>query len=701
MGQAKHKRRDCPAVGRVIDAAECGANRASRYQCPAECPFNPWSPALYERSGEIEDAVTSKLFNRMRDEGVDLADIFPSYHGNNVGLQRFIVTKAYRERDGAGRTLVERWERDGWKGLSNDERVFLRHISRMRLGLIEVHRVIDEQRCEAVDLFADATTPFVIQDFSLASAATRFYQALAWTFEMPHYRRIHGVALSLPDVNGFDALGIVREVAAHLGGPTDGEALRGWLEENIEQVDKAAREISKAMQRAMIENTDAKFFKTTYRLRGSPKEVLRRLDALPSVEVDELADDEKKEGFHASRDWFDEPSPLEKGQTALPLAWAQPPPLGRPSLGRVLVAAERVRIETTTTARYEALRARFEKTMGALVQFSEERVDDLGSQMLRKNPPADLKLVPPRLLQNAPRLILQSSRIVPPPHLRSKEETEQWVVRQQHERFLDNAIPLLGGLTPRQAATDSAQRPKLLQLIKTVIRREDEKILRGERGEDLNWMARELGLTEIIFDPPPSRPPLPPEEDDVLGDNSDDPPFTTPSGVMSQDEVIRRLEWVRDEFPDVDEMMDLFEEEAPDFYDTLEGATLKRFNDDEWTWLLILTAEAWFVFFAKNPPEEAFKSLRFLTSLQTELKHLDQAIESKAPDPIDDAFNASRQPALVRVLLALLVSDKIEASKKNSIRDENISYAAILLKVVVDEMDRMAEESNARGGWTL
>ncbi|MBA3651276.1 MAG: hypothetical protein H0W66_07315, partial [Chthoniobacterales bacterium] len=48
------QKRWCPAIAQQISSAECGQNRTSRYDCPAECPFNPWSPANYERALEID-----------------------------------------------------------------------------------------------------------------------------------------------------------------------------------------------------------------------------------------------------------------------------------------------------------------------------------------------------------------------------------------------------------------------------------------------------------------------------------------------------------------------------------------------------------------------------------------------------------------------------------------------------------------------
>lgn len=56
MGKAT-KIRNCPAVGREIAAVECGRNRGVVYNCPAECPYCPWSPENYDDFLDIEERV--------------------------------------------------------------------------------------------------------------------------------------------------------------------------------------------------------------------------------------------------------------------------------------------------------------------------------------------------------------------------------------------------------------------------------------------------------------------------------------------------------------------------------------------------------------------------------------------------------------------------------------------------------------------
>ena len=60
-------------------------------------------------------------------------------------------------------------------------------------------------------------------------------------------------------------------------------------------------------------------------------------------------------------------------------------------------------------------------------------------------------------------------------------------------------------MTPREAAKDPTQRPRLIRLMKTRIRDLDQRNLKDGRQDSLDWMLQELGLGELMFDPPPPR----------------------------------------------------------------------------------------------------------------------------------------------------------------------------------------------------
>jgi hypothetical protein len=64
---------------------------------------------------------------------------------------------------------------------------------------------------------------------------------------------------------------------------------------------------------------------------------------------------------------------------------------------------------------------------------------------------------------------------------------------EQDRRWLDDEIPALNGLTPREAARDRRMRVRLKQLLMEIENREARAALHGQ-GRDVRWMWNELGL---------------------------------------------------------------------------------------------------------------------------------------------------------------------------------------------------------------
>jgi hypothetical protein len=156
------------------------------------------------------------------------------------------------------------------------------------------------------------------------------------------------------------------------------------------------------------------------------------------------------------------------------------------------------------------LRQRFEALMTGALRFTSQRKTDVAAPLREERAAYDPALVPPALLRDPQKLIFTVSRI-PAPAEPTTSEDAMAVFRQQHDRnFLDAPLPALDGKTPRQAASDPACRQKLVNLMKSRIRATDEHNLETARNDDLNWMVRELGLNEILFEPPPLRPRLGP-----------------------------------------------------------------------------------------------------------------------------------------------------------------------------------------------
>jgi len=495
------KLRPCPALGRDISPVDCGEQRQSRLSCPENCAHNPFAPANYSQMLEIEDRLDRKIMESLVALAPDRSSLHRDLaHAKRQGvhaIHAFYVWNLFFATGADQTTFAKRWEQSGLTELKNDERVLLRAKMQMHIALLEIHRVSDGGRVEAVDLLSPNQVPMIFQDRSLAAMASRFSTLLSWIFPQPHYWRLSGTAVTIPDVQDFSASEIVHEIVGHLGGPLTEPEMRRWLAEHFLEFCASQLAVAQLRHRQMLAGLDAKFGKAVYELRTTFAQCRERLDALPDVKPDDLSETEENEGVAEARAWFDHPPKMK--QLTLPG--------GQIVLGRILLGQSHWRLETFGADKLSRLRRQFEKHLGDRVRFSGERVDDLGARMNARKPAVDESLAPPRLLENPEKLLTSFSYAPALPPGVSPGDAENQLLRAAERAFLDEHIPALANRTPREAARDPALRPKLAQLMKQRVRRHDERNLETGRTDNINRLLHELELEEIIFDAPPWRPP--------------------------------------------------------------------------------------------------------------------------------------------------------------------------------------------------
>ena len=382
-------------------------------------------------------------------------------------------------------------------GLKNDERVLLGAKMQVRVALLEIHRLLPGGLIETVDLLSPGSEPIVLLDRKLSESVCRFSTFLAWVIPLPHCWRLSGNPVTIPEVAQLSGPEIVREIVQHLGGRTAEGEIRWWLAEYFPSFYKSLASVARLRHQQMLAGVDAKAGKAVYELQAPFAKCRARLEERGEVAPDELTDEEQSEGFVQAYVWFN----LRPTDKILM-------PGGNLVLGRVVLGQSMWRLETLGAEKLGRLRKEFEDHLGKLVRFSGERIDDLAAQMASKIPPADLSIVPPRLLEDPIQLSVNASRFSTSPGV-SREAAEGATWRATQEAYLDDHIPALGGKTPREAARDLLLRPKLIETLKQRVRRMDEMNLSSGGTLDLNWMLQELDLHEIIFDPPPFRPPPP------------------------------------------------------------------------------------------------------------------------------------------------------------------------------------------------
>lgn len=655
---------------------------------------------------EIEQGLDEKLFSALRAETAGDTEFQRAVRRldreSDLARQQFFVHRFYVARDESGRTFAQRWLESGRAHLSNDERVLLERTAQMCPALLEIHHVLDDSFCEAVDLIETERRPFLLPDRRLAARAVRFMQMLGWTFAMPHYRRVHGVLSFLPESSQFEPEEVLRALVAHLGGPVaPAAALRDWLAQHLSELDAASRATADERRRRMFAQMDAKDCQSVYTVRGDVATLLRRLERDEAFVPNDLEEEEEADGWKEAFDCFDVAAPLEPGQIALGLESVVGSTLGRPLLGRVLVGEERLFLQASASARLQALKMRLEKWVGDLVEFVSERVEDLAARTAARVAAPDLSLVPPALLEGAPRLALSTSRIdYQLPAGLSPEEAAAAVVDRHQRLWIDSAVPALGGKTPRVAAQDPAQRPALIRLLKPIIRRHDERMLETGGREDINWLPLELGLDDLNFPPPPERAPareeadLIPDDDDEVDELRYDPPPALPARPWTEDEVIARLEAVTAELPDPEDAWHTFEEVAPELAEAVAELTGPLQVESVLVLIMSLT-RAWFTFFPPGTAPADFDIGAFLEGAVEEMDQFVAALE-RGSKQMQSFLESGPQPALTMLLSAPVLQTSMPA-KRGKAREMRMSMEempAVLgaLRAFIAEADRAARQ---------
>ena len=689
MGQSK-KKRMCPAVGREITSAECGAGRNTRLACPPSCPHNPFSPENYAQALAIEDGLTPKVLRRMAAEP---GSAYPVPSGRMAEDLDFFVRSVrarFFDRDVTGKTFAERWQAVGYAGLTNDERVLFAGQAQLRLVLLELHRVEAEQ-CVGPDLLEPESAPLVVRDRSLAGMAVRFLSLLTWAYPLPQYGRLHGMATVIPECPGLAPLEVVRAVVRHLGGPAEMPALREWLQPNFALMHRALGALEEGLRQRTFAQMAVSYHTAVYRLRTPAAELARRFAALPALVPEPLPDNERKEGYTQSWVWLDEKAATQ--------AECQP---GTPTLGNVALGPEHLCLKGGMGQRFAQLRAEFERAFGQDVELVGERTDDVARQLAQKHPPQfDAALVPPELLALAPKYEMRVSLVrANDQRVTDTNEMQRQVLRGNVSTFADAALPAMDGRTPREAARDPLLRPKLVALMKRHVRLHDTACRRLGEHVDINGLLRDLGLTELDFPPPPITP-LPDEamaaaldeaEEDFAHAPFDDdrpPAPPLPAAPLTGEEVSDRFERVVQEFGDPNDMVDACDDDSDGLIDLVESMTEDCHERDRFS-LVLAVATAWYLFF---PPEFYAEPLDFAlleANLQTAFQQLQKLLEQQREQPLDEFVKLATQPAVFACAAMVLGEEVAHKKKVSRDRQEAQIKAIVVLRAVVDTLDTMA-----------
>lgn len=685
------KKRACPALGHEISSADCGANRISRYACPASCPHLPFAPDRYADVLALEDGLDPKTTEFMVKGAPDRTNMErllqkASHHANPHALNAFYEWNLFFARGADGRTSAERFLEQHGDELRNDERVLLRAKMQTRVVLLEIHCVLDGERIDGVDLLAPGEPRLRLHDRRLASVALRFATALVWVYPLPHYWRLNGTAILLPEMGQLTPQEIVSEIVTHLGGTTTEAGMRLWLAENFVRFDEALLATAETRRMQMFAGMDMKYGRAVYELRAPFDECRAILDESPDVEPERLGEAERGEGFAEARVWF---------KASVDIAQSVPAG-GRPVLGRVLLGQAHWRLEAMGAGNLGELRGVFEARLGTRAAFTGERIDDLAAKLGATDRPVDKSLIPPKLLEKPQSIVLTSSRVDAPPPGVSKEQAEGEYLQSADRAFLDDHIPALENHTPREAARDPRLRPILIRLLKQRVRGQDERNLQSGRTDDINWLLRELGAEEINFPAPPWRPP--PETPEARGSDAFDelveesesnlpPAPPLPAEPFSFEEAGKRLDEAMAPFESAAEAMDAAGASVEAIFELTDDLTVNLLDDNGYSFAIpfVLQGIMALVPPGHRAPEISYAALeeRFGANFEAMV----EALKSNSAEGLMNYMGESSQPCLVQMIAGQIAEMSMNGPKDLRPNKQVQPVVIALVKTVIEELD--------------
>jgi hypothetical protein len=282
----------------------------------------------------------------------------------------------------------------------------------------------------------------------------------------------------------------------------------------------------------------------------------------------------------------------------------------------------------------------------------------------------------------------------------SPRDAESELIRAAARAFLDEPVPALDNLTPRQAAQDPARRPKLVQMMKQRVRSHDEHNLQTGRTDDINWMLQELKLDELIFDAPPWRPPAAPpnredpepaewtEDDEPVEVDLNRPPAPRlPAAPLDFEEACDRLAAAMDLFESAAEAEIELRASGATLLEDAEELIPDSISEKDICFAIPFLLQTWFALVPRGcrAPEIDFAAMK--QGFAANLRELEICTRAATPKKIEKFFQSGPQPGLMLALLSGIIPAFQDAPKTIRPSPEAQPVILALVKTVIEELD--------------
>jgi hypothetical protein len=391
------------------------------------------------------------------------------------------------ERDSNGKTLADRWEAEGWEGLRPDEARIMKYQSQAFVTVTEVQKVLDHQRTECIDIFDAEKALFIVVDRALARQATRFSRILGWLTHFPHFSKFGQVCHGVPQMAYRELLDFINESADEGGYPDDDEGRKAYMTENLSDILEFLAVAPREKMKALLERMDSYHCVGTYEIVGRREEIRRVLEAKPDFAWHDREPDEGEPPEVEYYDWRRVGESQEIEKEMAPPFRKQPGSEWVGGVGNLKLYERKLVFEAFTKKLYYFGKEMIQRYFGKRLRFLDEEISEIAGKV------ADM-------YEDEDYARAEGSRGFSPggipPEIQA--ELKEKFYEEHYTRFLDDPIPALDGLTPREAAGMPDARPMLVELMKDHIQNIDQ--MNREEGSKVNidFVLKELGLDELL-----------------------------------------------------------------------------------------------------------------------------------------------------------------------------------------------------------
>ncbi|MFH1313409.1 MAG: hypothetical protein ABIJ00_09315 [Candidatus Eisenbacteria bacterium] len=494
----RRAKRHCPAIRAYICTPCCGSKRGTDLKCASDCRFYPFAIAAYDTWLNLDESLMHKVVKHVVSTVGEMhlgsvEDSFAMEGASSMGFREEVLYLTvqhclFGETNEEGRTLADKWRDHGWVGLRPDEAAIMRYRSRSFVTIVEIQKVVDHQTMECVDLFDPENRPFILLDRSLARAMTRFTRIIGWLTHYPHFSKLGHFSHEVPQLVHQDFIDLIRRGAEQEWKDAGLPDCRGYMTRHLPELLPALLRMPGEKMAAIFKNMDSYHCLAVYALTGRSSSIRQILEAKPDFAWDDREPDEGDPPDVEYYSWrrLGESQEIEK---EMPSAFRHDTGsewIG--SLGNLTLYRDKFVFEAFTKRNFEFGKKMIRRYFGKAVRFENEEISEIAGKIADEHEEGT-----PDLNHRDSKDLASES--IPP---EVKAEMARKFFHQHYTSFLDDHVPALNGMTPREASRKPEARPLLVDLMKDHIHGIERR--NRDEGLDINidFVLRELGLEELI-----------------------------------------------------------------------------------------------------------------------------------------------------------------------------------------------------------